>query len=37
MAVKVVALREEMMRYAVDKCRAVMTEHRAAMETIVGE
>lgn len=33
---KVVALREEYMRYAVEKCASILKEYRSALETLAG-
>jgi hypothetical protein len=33
---KVQALRDEYMRYAVEKCSSVLREYRSALETIAG-
>lgn len=36
LAAKLEALRDEYMRYAVEKCAAVLREHHSAVETITG-
>lgn len=36
MGPKVVALRDEYMRYAVQKCSSILNEYRSALETIAG-
>lgn len=37
LAAKLEALRDEYMRYAVEKCSAVLREYHSAVETITGD
>lgn len=37
LAAKLEALRDEYMRYAVDKCSSVLREYHSAVETITGD
>lgn len=37
LAAKLEALREEYLRFAIDKCSAAIREHRSAVENITGQ